>query len=384
MGLEVAIVGVHVTRQARRLDTSAMTVVTEAVQGAMTDAGLTPDDVDGVAVDWPGPGGSAMDGSSNWARLFGRRLHWTADALLDCAGVRGVLKAAAAIAAGLCRTVVVGGGRAGNWLEANGGVGSGLGLEFADCWGSYVMPQFALIAQRHMHDFGTTPEQLAEVAATIRNHGHSNPEAIMYGRGPYTVDDVLASPMVASPLHLLDCCIVGQGGCAVVLTSLEHARDLPHRPVRILGGGLEYAQAAYVNPAVYREVGQIGASAARRAFGMAGLTPADVDVLSLYDATSFEVIRQMEVLGFCAEGEGGPFVEGGRIGLGGAVPTNPEGGCLAHSWNGTQQMTLKVIECVRQLRGECGERQVDAAEIAIAGNAGAGAQHYEVALFGPG
>lgn len=198
-------------------------------------------------------------------------------------------------------------------------------LEFADVWGSYVVAQFALVAARHMHEYGTTSRQLAEVAATIRNNGTTNPEAMMYGRGPYTADDVLASRMVATPFHLLDCCIVGEGGAAMVVTTAERARDLPHVPVAVLGGGMEYHQAAYANPALHREVGRLGRDAATRAYAMAGVGPPDVDVFSLYDPNSFEIIRQLEALGLCGEGEGGPLAASGAIAVGASIPSIPTG-----------------------------------------------------------
>jgi acetyl-CoA acetyltransferase len=377
-GRQPVIVGVHATEQALSLPhRDAMDLAVEAVTGAIADAGLRPSDVDGAQVDWPGPGGVPGEGSS-WARLLGD-LRWTSDAMLDNAGSRGLLKAAAAVSAGLADTVVVGGCR----LVSRGGgpVGAGTPLEFTDVWGSYVVAQFALVAARHMHRFGTTPRQLAEVAATIRTNGSTNPEAMMYGRGPYTADDVLASRMVATPFHLLDCCIVGEGGGALVVTTAERARDLRHPPVAVLGGGMEYHQAAYANPALYREVGMIGRDAAARAFGTAGVGPADVDVFSLYDPNSFEVIRQLEALGVCDEGEGGPLVESGAIAVGGKYPVNPDGGCLSYAWNGTQQMTLKVVEAVRQLRGSA-VHQVAGAEVAVVGNAGSGAQHYEMSVLG--
>ncbi|MEU4248870.1 thiolase family protein [Amycolatopsis sp. NPDC026612] len=372
------VVGVHATEQALSLPhRDAMDLALEAVTGAIADAGLSPSDVDGAQVDWPGPGGVPGEGSS-WARLLGD-LRWTSDAMLDNAGSRGLLKAAAAVSAGLADTVVVGGCR----LVSRGGgpVGAGVPVEFADVWGSYVVAQFALVAVRHMHQFGTTSRQLAEVAATIRNNGSTNPEAMMYGRGPYTVDDVLASRLVATPFHLLDCCIVGEGGGAFVVTTAERARDLPRPPVAVLGGGMEYHQAAYANPALYREVGMIGRDAAARAFGTAGVGPDEVDVFSLYDPNSFEVIRQLEALGVCAEGEGGPLVETGAIAVDGKYPVNPDGGCLSYAWNGTQQMTLKVVEAVRQLRGSA-VHQVTGAEVAVVGNAGSGAQHYEMSVLG--
>ncbi|MFC5747917.1 thiolase family protein [Actinomadura rugatobispora] len=381
---KAVIVGIHATEQGLSLPhRTAMDLALDAVRGAISDAGLTPADIDGAQLDWPGPGGVAGEGSS-WARLFGRDLRWTSDSMLDNAGARGLLKAAAAVTAGYADTVVVGGCRLVSRGPDNAPVGAGdEPLEFTDVWGSYVVAQFALVAARHMHEYGTTSRQLAEVAATIRNNGSSNPEAMMYGKGPYTAEDVLASRMVATPFHLLDCCIVGEGGAAFVVTTADRARDLPHSPVAVLGGGMEYHQAAYANPALYREVGQIGRDASSRAYGMAGVGAHDIDVFSLYDPNSFEIIRQLEALGVCAEGEGGPLAESGAIALDGKHPVNPDGGCLSYSWNGTQQMTLKVVEAVRQLRGTA-VHQIEGARLAVVGNAGSGAQHYEMAVLGEG
>jgi acetyl-CoA acetyltransferase len=257
-----------------------------------------------------------------------------------------------------------------------------MSLEFAEPYGSFVMAQFALVATRHMHEFGTTPEQIAGVSATIRNHGHANPEAVMFGAGPYTVADVLASPMIASPFHRLDCCLMNEGGAALVITTAEHARDLPQHPVRLLGGGMEFFQGNYANPPLYRDMRHLGKGAVERAFGKAGATPQDIDVFSLYDPVSFEVIRQFEMLGLCDEGEGGAFVGNGRLELDGQCPTNLDGGMLAGSWTGTGQLTLKVIEAVRQLRRVNGARQVQDAELALVSNAGSGAQHVELMVLG--
>lgn len=377
---DVAIVGTYATEQGRELpERTSLDLVQEAVFGAIADAGLTPADVDGMAADWPGPGGHCGE-SASWARVLGRPLRWTSDGILDNAGSRGILKAAAAIDAGLCEVAVVGGGMAGAF---RGGVSVGAGpepLEFTDVWGAYVVPLFALIAASHMHEFGTTPEQLSLAAATIRNNGHINPEAVMYGRGPYTVDDILSSPMLASPLHRLHVCLSGEGGAAVVLTRAERARDLAHAPVWILGGGMDFSGASYVSPPQYREVGRLGADAARRAYAMAGVRATDIDVFSIYDPNSFEVIRQLEILGLCGEGEGGPFVEGGNIALDGPYPVNPDGGCLSYAWNGTQQMTLKAVECVRQFRNSA-VNQLPNARVGVAANAGSAAGHYEIAVL---
>lgn len=378
---DVAIVGIYATEQARQLShRTGLDVAQEAVFGAIADAGLTPADVDGAAVDWAGPGGHPGDAGS-WAIALGHNLSWISDGMLDNAGSRGILKAAAAIDAGLCHTAVVGGGLVG-MFTAGGSVGGGLEpLEFTDNFGAYVAPLFALVAADHMHRFGTTEDQLAMVAATIRNNGSINPEAMMYGKGPYTVDDIMASPMICSPLRRLEICLAGEGGAAVVLTTVERARDLPNKPVRVLGGGMDFAGGPYVPPPTYANVGRLGAAAAERALAMAGVGVGDVDVFNLYDPNSFEIIRQMETLGLCGEGEGGPFVESGVIALDGSYPVNPDGGCLSYAWNGTQQMTLKAVESVRQMRGTA-VNQLSDVELAIAANAGSAAGHYEIAVLG--
>ncbi|MET7797246.1 thiolase family protein [Streptomyces decoyicus] len=375
------IVGIHATEQALSLPhRGAMDLALEAAREAVADAGLRPADVDGVQLDWPGPGGAPDDGAS-WARLFGGRLHWTSDSFMDNAGVRGLLKAAAAVRAGYADTIVVGGCKLVSRGADRAPVGAGRPLEFTDVWGAYVVAQFALVASRHMYEFGTTEEQLAQVAATLRNNGSTNPEAMMYGRGPYTAEDVLASRMICSPLHLLDCCIVGEGGAAFVVTTAERARDLPRLPIAVLAGSMEYHHAAYVNPALGREVGRIGAASAARCYARAGITAHDIDVFSLYDPNSFEVIRQLEVLGLCEEGEGGPLAADGAIAPDGKHPVNPDGGCLSYAWNGTQQLTLRVVEAVRQLRGSA-VHQIPGAGLALVANAGSGAQHYEMCLLG--
>ncbi len=369
------IVGVYQTRQARTLPgRTSQDLVIEAVKGAVADAGLTPRDVDGAAIDWPGPGGAPRD-AENWAMYLKQPLSWVDSHHLDTAGVRGVLKAASAVEMGLCDVAVVGSARAGPFSTDGTSPGANMSLEFAEPYGSFVMAQFALVATRHMHEFGTTAEQIASVSATIRNHGRVNPEAVMFGAGPYTVADVLASPMIASPFHRLDCCLMNEGGAALVITTAERARDLPQHPVRLLGGGMEFFQ-------LYRDMRHLGKGAVERAFGKAGATPQDIDVFSLYDPVSFEVIRQFEMLGLCDEGEGGAFVGNGRLELDGQCPTNLDGGMLAGSWTGTGQLTLKVIEAVRQLRRVNGARQVQDAELALVSNAGSGAQHVELMVLG--
>jgi acetyl-CoA acetyltransferase len=403
----VAIVGVAIPRIAKHIaDETAMSLTIKSIMTALEEAGLTKSDVNGLCATWPGPGGSPQGGTTNWARQLGIPLNWVIDEGLDVGGIRAVLNAAAAIKAGLCETAVVAtataGGRiqssrdrmasihhggplfeSGAETDAGHGAVSVAQLEFNHPYGgSGAVHRFALNAMRHMHDYGTTADQIAEVAATIRNHGHVNPEAQMFGRGPYTVDDILASPWIAEPLHLLECSLVGQAGCAVVLTSGERARHLRQPPVYILAGAMEFDDGPHLNPAPNRMNGNLGGERMKVAYSQAGIAPGDVDVLSVYDPTSFEVIRNLEMLGFCGRGEGGPFIEGGTLALGGKLPTNTDGGLLSHAWSTMGQLLLKVIEGARQLRGHCGNRQVEGAEIAVCTNSVPGAHHVEALLLG--
>jgi acetyl-CoA acetyltransferase len=366
---DVAIVGVHITEQARVIEKSQPQLIIEAVKGALDDAGLTPADVDGVALDVPDYNPS--DGSGNWARMFGHTIRYRRDHIFDFSGTRGVATAAGWIQQGLAHTIVLGGGTV--------GTSGNRVVSFDDPYGAYDMAYFALVAQRHMHEFGTTKEQLARAAMTTRNNGYRNPEAVYYGRGPYTIDDILASRVVASPLHLLMCCPMNHGACALVLTTKERAKDLKSTPVDIIGAGFEYGYGHY--PATY-QLGMFGTAAADTAFGLAGIDPTkDVDVFCLYDQTAFEIIRQMEVLGLCKEGEGGPFVESGAIAPEGRYPVNLDGGVMAHGWILHQQMTNRVIEGVRQLRGTAKEHQHEGAKVAVVSGAGSAATRYELLVL---
>ena len=250
------------------------------------------------------------------------------------------------------------------------------------CWGSLTAAQFALVAQVYLHRFAPDPERMALVPAAIRNAGAANPAAVMYGRGPYRPSDVLTSPPVAEPFRLLDLCLATEGAAAIVVTSLERARDCPSAPAVVLGGGSEWRRQQYVDPPRYDDVARIGKAAYRRSFAMAGLQPDDVDVFELYDINTFEVIRQFETLGFCEEGEGVDYLAEAGIGLDGRHPTNTDGGLMAYSHVGWGGPTLKIVEAVRQIRGIAGPSQVAGAEVVLATGAGSGAQYHNAVLLG--
>lgn len=376
----VAIAGIGRTAMARRLPTSTIHACLDAARRALDDAGMTVSDVDGVAARWPGPGGTVFHpGSADWAALLGIPLRWIGDTYPQ--GVPALLDAAAAIATGQCSTVLIVGGQAG--VLGGPAVASYTrpDNEFIACWGSLTAAQFALVAQVYLHRFRPDPERMASIAAAIRTMGSANPDAVLSGRGKITAADVLASPPVAEPFRLLDLCLANEGAAAFVVTTLERARDAQHGAVRLMGGGCEWHRQQYVDPPRYDEVGRIGADAAARAFATAGLGREDVDVLELYDINTFEVVRQIEALGWCAEGEGVEFLVDAGIGPTDRLPLNTDGGLMSYShigWGGPQ---LKVVEAVRQLRGTAGPGQVPGAEVALVTGAGSGAQYHNVALL---
>jgi acetyl-CoA acetyltransferase len=227
------------------------------------------------------------------------------------------------------------------------------------------MTSYALAADRHMHQFGTTSEQLAQIAVDARRWAAMNPRARY--REPITVDDVVASPIIASPLHQLDCCLRTDGAGAYVLTSAERARDLAQPPAYVLGAAS--ASDHWVISQMPDLTVTPGAISGPTAFAHAGITVDEVDVLESYDSFTITALLHLEDLGFCEKGEGGAFVEDGKLGPEGSLPMNTNGGGLSYTHPGQYGIFL-LVEAVRQLRGACGDRQVDGAEIAVAHGCG--------------
>jgi acetyl-CoA acetyltransferase len=252
-----------------------------------------------------------------------------------------------------------GGGRAGMQMPLP------MAYEFPS--GLTLVGAYATAARRHMHEYGTTPEQLASIAVQTREHASRNPNA-MY-RDLITVDDVLGSKLVADPLHKLDCCVISDGGCCIVLSTEERARDLAHRPVYVRGaaGGTTHHSIA----AMADMTRTAAAVSGPKAFAEAGVSPADVDMFAMYDSFTYTVLVVLEDLGFAPKGEGGAFVtaNGGNLRLGGALPTNTDGGGLSATHPGMRGLFL-LCEATRQLRGEAGDAQVPDAEIAVAHGSG--------------
>jgi acetyl-CoA acetyltransferase len=279
--------------------------------------------------------------------------------------------AAAAIAAGHAETVVLAYGSTARAdlkrrrRTANLSFGDRGPLQFEVPYGHTLIAKYAMSARRHMHEFGTTLDQLAEIAVSTRSNAALNPEA--YYRDPITIEDVHRSRLIADPLTKLHCCIRSDGGGAVVLTSAARARDLRQTPVWVLGTGEAVSHTAMTEWPDFTE------SPARRsaapAFARARVTPADVDCCQIYDAFTPMVLLTLEALGFCGRGEGGPFVADGRLRVGGALPTNTDGGGLSACHPGMRGMFL-LVEAVRQLRGEAGARQVPDAQLCCVNGTG--------------
>lgn len=243
----------------------------------------------------------------------------------------------------------------------------------------YPLSFYALAAARHMHQYGTTREQLAEVAVAARGWANTNPEA--FAKGPLSVEDVLSSRMISTPISARDCCLVTDGGAALVLTRMDRARDCPQPPVPILGA----AAATWYNSVTQAEDVTVTAAAESgpRAMAMAGVTPAEIDVVQLYDAFTINTVLFLEDLGFCAKGEGGAFVSGGRIAPGGTLPVNTNGGGLSCCHPGMYGM-FAMTEAVRQMRGTAAN-QIDGAKIALAhGNGGTLSAQATVIFGAPG
>ena len=349
---QIAIAGVGATPQGSLPGRTPLDLGIEAFRNALDDAGLDKSDIDGILTM---PGTTSPEGSRHFLR-FGEAVGINprySGSLTMGGSTAGCLveMAALAIAAGMATTVAcvfgdtakTGGSK---FDRASGGDIS---------WGTWGMlsaaANSAIAADRYMHTFGGTSRQLAEVAVACRYHASLNPNAVM--RDPITIDDHQNSRWIVRPLHLLDCCLISDGGVCIIVTSTERARDLKKPVVKIGGMGQAHTTMNLEREDWWYVPHQKEALA--DAFAMAGVKPADIQVAQLYDNFTISVPLWLEHAGFCGRGEGGSFVEGGRIRLGGELPVNTAGGNLSESY---MEGWLHIVEGVRQVRGECGPRQV--------------------------
>jgi acetyl-CoA acetyltransferase len=357
----IAIVGAAETTELGRIpNMSAIHLHADAARNAISDCGLDPRTIDGVACAGQSPVAVA--------HYLGITPRW-----LDGTSVGGgsfmihVRHAAAALAAGMCSTVLITHGESGRSRLGAAGWGadrSSLAAQFESPYGPTGPPSmFPIGVMRYMKDFGLTHEQLASVPVAQRQWAAKNPRAMM--RDPITVDDVLGSRLVAYPLHLLECCLVTDGGGALVLTTAERARDLdlPHPTVYVLGTG-ESCETPMISQMEDLTTSRAFKISGPSAFGEAGITPADVDHLMIYDAFAHNPIYGLEDLGFVGRGEAGEFIAAGNTAPGGQLPLNTNGGGLSYTHTGMYGM-FAIQESIRQLRGTA-PAQVEGVRISVA------------------
>jgi acetyl-CoA acetyltransferase len=364
----IAIVGIGATKPVRRSLKGLRALCVEAIEAALADAGIAPSEVDGILTD-----GLVMPTTvprDYIAAQFGIDRRFDGGMSYGGAGsATAPLQAQLAISSGLAKTVLYYFGV--DWgTRASGPYGFhdlyAAKLAFEKPYGFTGQPAyFALWARRYMHEHGLTERDLATIAVTQRQSALLHPNSQM--TAPLTYDDYFASRIVAEPLRVPDCCLITDGACAFVMTSLERARDLAKPPVRVMGAA--FASEPVTGDDVFTQSGGFmripGArAAADRALAAAGISIADVDLAELYDCFTISCLLQIEDVGFCKRGEGAAFIREKGIGIGGKLPINTHGGLLSHSYLlGVEH----VLEAVRQLRGEAGAAQVAGAEIGLVG-----------------
>ncbi|MDR3448606.1 MAG: thiolase [Alphaproteobacteria bacterium] len=371
---KAAVVGVGLSRTGEVRGFNSLELMAEASMNALADCGLSLKDVDGLFV---GSTTNAM-ATVSAAEFLGIRPRYAAGTFIGGAAfVANAIDATMALNAGLCDVALIAYGS--NQRTAGGKlvVISEQQPYEMDYKPVYPITSYALAAARHMHQYGTTREHLAEVAVAARQWARLNPRA--FRREPLSIDEVLASQIIARPLSKLDCCLVTDGGAAAIMVRSERAKDFPRKPAYFLGGAAE---------TTHRQIAQMpdltvtgAARSGPRAFEMARLAPADVDVVQLYDAFTINTIMFLEDLGFCPKGEGGRFVSGGNIAPGGSLPVNTNGGGLSCVHPGMYGLFL-LVEAIEQLRRCGGDRQVANADVALIHGNGGVLSSQVTAIFG--
>jgi acetyl-CoA C-acetyltransferase len=368
------IVGAYEHPLRKAPDKSVAQIHAEVAKGALEDAGLTKNDIDGYFCAGDAPGANVWS-MANYMDL--RLRHVDSTDMGGCSYLVHVAHAAQAIAAGKCNVALVTLAGRPNSEGSSGTQVRDRGVNLPDA--PYEMPYspvtvnlYAMVAMRHMYEYGTTSEQLAWVKVAASHHAQHNPNAML--RNVVTVEEVLNSPMISDPLHRLDCCVVSDGGGAVIVARPEIAKSLKRPLVNIAGAGettkgqmsgkvdLSYSGAVWTGP---------------RAFEEAGVKPSDIKYASIYDSFTITVIMQIEDLGFCKKGEGGKFVADGNLIAGsGKFPFNTDGGGLCNNHPANRGGMTKVIEAVRQLRGEAHPKvQVKNCDLALAHGTGGALGH---------
>jgi len=380
---EACVTGVANTAAGELPGSSCMGLHSQAALAAVDDAGLTLRDVDGVLCAYSFTEPHLMLGSV-FCEHAG--IHPPFCAALQAGGASAcimLMQAAALVASGQCRHVLcVTGDNRLSGLSRDGAVAALAEVghaQFERPYGISVPASYALVAQRYLHEYGATPEQLAAIAVEHRRHASRHPQA--HKRDPITIDDVMRSRVISSPLRLLDCCLVSDGGAAVVVSAPDAARDT-RAPVRVLGMGQGHTHEHIVAAPSLVDFGCKDSS--RRAFAQAGVGPADVDVALIYDSFTITLLVELESIGFFERGEAGVAALAGELGLAGRLPCNTHGGLLSFGHSGAAGGMFHAVEAVRQLRGEADERQVRDARLAfVHGDGGILSAHCSLVLGRP-
>jgi len=361
----IAIVGIGETEVGSLRGRGATEICADASRRALADAGLVKDQLDGLITcnPWVESHLYHAEMFAEYLQIFPRY-----SMTLNAGGATSLAAlhhAASAIVTGMCDTVLITSGDNPRTGMTPGETASKMLTtvhpQFDAPYGMGLQGAYAFAARAHMHEFGTTSEQLAAVAVAARYHASLNPGAEM--REPIEISDVLNSPVIADPLHVLDCSLWSDGGAAVVVVAAERARDFPQRPVYMLGIG-----EGHWHEHIFQARSLVTTAASEsgpRAYEMAGLGPDDMDFAQVYDCFTSVAIAELEDLGFCKKGEGGPFVADGNAVLGGRLPVNTHGGLLSHSHTGHPGSMFALTEAVTQLRGQGGARQVPGAEVGL-------------------
>jgi acetyl-CoA acetyltransferase len=367
---KVAIVGVGESDIGKVPNMSGLGLNAQAARRALDDAGLKVSDIDGVLTAYSFTEPYFMLGSVI-CEYLGIKPRYNASMVVGGASPGVMLKhAAEAIASGQCNTVLVCAGEnraTGQSRDQAVAALTAVGHPyFEQPYGASIPAFYAMIARRHIEEFGTTEEQMAAVAVTTRAHAMLHPSA--HAKKPLTLEDVMNSKPIADPLKMLDCCLLSDAGGAFIVTSAERAKDLRSKPAYLAGIGEFHTHEHITFAPSLTEFGARQSGAA--AYSMAGLGPSDIDVAQLYDCFTIVPIVELEELGFCGRGEGGAYYAEGHARIGGKMPVNTHGGMLSHAHAGSVGGLFGIVEAVRQLRGGLGARQVEGAEVALVHNEG--------------
>ncbi|EAQ02442.1 hypothetical protein OB2597_17037 [Pseudooceanicola batsensis HTCC2597] len=377
---KAVVTGSYSTKVGELEGATCMSLHTEAGLGALADAGLAVSEVDGLLCAYSFTEPHLML-ASVFAEYVGMKPAYAS--AVSMGGVTAcmlVMQAAALVEAGYCRHVLVVtgdnrlSGMRGNAVQALAEVGN---QQYEQPYGMTIPAAYALVAQRYMSEFGVTSEQLAAIAVTMREHAVLNPKAHM--KTPFTVDDVMNSRFIATPLHLLDCCLISDGGAAVVVSAADAAADLKKPRIDILGTGQGHTHEYIVAAPSLTDYGCKRSAA--DALGRAGLKPSDIDVVEIYDSFTITLLAELESMGFFERGEAGAAAAAGDLKIGGKLPCNTHGGLLSYGHSGAAGGMFHVVEAVEQLRGEADGRQVEGAELALVhGDGGILSAHCSVVL----